>query len=80
MRADNALRFLAHEEREWANLGKDEREMVVLLIPGLLKCCGLAPLDDFEAAAFKRDFKAELQRDGDGASPPHPGKLVHLLR
>lgn len=79
MNAEDAIRYLAHEAERCAGLnGRDEREMVVLLLPGLMKACDLPPMDDFEAAAFRRDFKARLNREP--ANGHHrPGVFAHLL-
>jgi hypothetical protein len=61
MTSDNAVRFLANQAALCRN--KDDGEALCLLLPGLLRCLDLPPMNDYEAAAFRDVFKHTLQND-----------------
>ena len=58
MKAENALRFLAHEAA-WCR-GRDEHEAFCLLLPAVAKALELRAMTDSEAAAFRLKLKAAL--------------------
>lgn len=60
--AADALRFLDHEARRCVHGSRDDREIVVLNLPALLKVLGLERMNDFEAGAFREQFRRELRR------------------
>jgi len=70
MNAENALRYLAHDlasaRKNATSLtpqqARDVLEMHALLFPALLRCLMLKPMNDAEAAAFRKEFHAELHR------------------
>lgn len=59
MNAHDAIRFLEHEAEFWRNVPnatRDEIEAFALHLPSLLRVLRLPPMDDTEAAAFRREL------------------------
>ncbi len=60
MNTENAIRFLHCESLKCRD--RDAGEALCLLLPALLRIFKLEPMEDVEAAAFRFQFKQELQK------------------
>jgi hypothetical protein len=82
MTTANAIRFLHFEAAKCRD--RDSAEALCLLLPALLKVFALEPMEDVEAAAFRHEFKQELQRepfqDATDRADARPAHEVLLFR
>ena len=60
MTAEDALRFAAYQASLCRD--RDAHEALCLLFPPLLRVLSLPPMEDFEAAAFRYEFKQRLEQ------------------
>ncbi len=65
MTPESALRFLEYEARQCRELiptDKDAHEMFCLLLPSILSAFDLRPMNGWEAAAFRKEFREQLTK------------------